>query len=415
LIKLIGVEIDTSYQSSQSQTLDVAWQLFHCGYISNTNGNGIDVWKEAKLPIKDEYRFIRKNYSAIWSWYVLVIRVLTLKNPFREVNGFWKARDAKRLFYAQKAITYNEYFTFKSPLLESNPLVSVIIPTLNRYSYLKDVLTDLENQNYKNFEVIIVDQSEPFDKSFYNNWSFSLRYWYQEEKALWKARNDAIQSAHGEFLLLYDDDSRVDPNWIEHHIRTLDFFQSDISSGVSISQVGAKVPAHYSYFRWSEQLDTGNVMIKRQVFEQVGLFDRQFEKQRMGDGEFGLRSYLAGFKNISNPYAKRLHLKVSEGGLRQMGSWDSWRPKNLFAPRPIPSALYLFRKYFGSKSAILIILVMSLPSIIPYKWKSKHEFIPLLIPILPILLPLLLIQVTSSWIKSGNMLKVGSLISKLEA
>jgi hypothetical protein len=56
-----------------------------------------------------------------------------------------------------------------------------------------------------------------------------------------------------------------------------------------------------------------------------------------------------------------------------------------------------------------------LPSIIPYKWKSKHEFIPLLIPILPILLPLLLIQVTSSWIKSGNMLKVGSLISKLEA
>ena len=89
----------------------------------------------------------------------------------------------------------------------------------------------------------------------------------------------------------------------------------------------------------SDQLDTGNVLLKRGVFKKIGLFDRQYEKQRMGDGEYGLRAYLEGFLNISNPYAQRLHLKVGTGGLRQMGSWDGFRPKNWFGPRPVPSVL----------------------------------------------------------------------------
>jgi GT2 family glycosyltransferase len=90
------------------------------------------------------------------------------------------------------------------------------------------------------------------------------------------------------------------------------------------------VPQNYSFFRVSDQIDTGNVLIKRDVFQTIGLFDRQFEKQRMGDGEYGLRAYLEGFLNVSNPYAKRLHLKVGTGGLRQMGSWDGFRPKKFF-------------------------------------------------------------------------------------
>ena len=34
---------------------------------------------------------------------------------------------------------------------------------------------------------------------------------------------------------------------------------------------GSPVPKHYSHIRWGDQLDTGNVLIKRKVFEKVGL------------------------------------------------------------------------------------------------------------------------------------------------
>jgi glycosyltransferase involved in cell wall biosynthesis len=307
-----------------------------------------------------------------------------------------------------------EYSTFTSSLEERMPLVSVIIPTLNRYQWLYDGLKDLENQRYKNFEVIVVDQSQPFRAEFYKDWDLSLRVWHQEEKALWRARNEAIQTAKGDYILMYDDDSRVDTDWIIQHLRALDFFKADISSGVSISAMGAKVPAHYAYFRWSDQLDTGNVLIKRSVFEKIGLFDRQFEKQRMGDGEFGLRAYLAGFKNVSNPYARRIHLKVGEGGLRQMGSWDGWRPKKLFAPRPIPSVLYLYRKYFGTVAAIKNIMTSVMVSLVPYRFKGDARFILLIILFSPLLLPFVLIQVLLSWHKSSQKLSQGAIIPKIE-
>ncbi|MNE78170.1 hypothetical protein D3C80_1745480 [compost metagenome] len=127
----------------------------------------------------------------------------------------------------------------------------------------------------------------------------------------------------------------------------------------------------------------------------------------MGDGEFGLRAYLAGYKNISNPKAKRIHLKVSEGGLRQMGSWDGWRPKKLLGPRPVPSVLYLSRKYFGNSLSRWYVLRAILPSLVPYQFKSNRALKVLSFVLIPFLLPLVGYQVWKSWGLSSCKLKKG--------
>ena len=199
-----------------------------------------------------------------------------------------------------------------------------------------------------------------------------------------------------------------------NNFKCLDFFKADISSGVSISIVGAEVPKNYAFFKHSSQLDTGNVMIKRKVFEAIGLFDRQYEKQRMGDGEYGLRAYLHGFKNISNPHAQRLHLKVGVGGLRQMGSWDGFRPKKWFSPRPIPSVVYQFRKYYGNRMTIYSLLRLVPPSTLPYKYKGNKRLILLAYLSLFLIWPLLLVQVIQSWNKASLKLKQGALIKKFQ-
>src|SRR5690606_7606023 len=153
----------------------------------------------------------------------------------------------------QNHFTYPGYDNFESKIIKGRPFISVVIPTLNRYEYLRDVFKDLEKQTYTNFEVIVVDQTDDFQADFYKGWKLDLKFWFQEEKALWKARNEAIKSAKGEYILLYDDDSLVENDWIEQHLKTPDFFDADLSSGVSIRVVGAEIPVHYSYFRWSEQ------------------------------------------------------------------------------------------------------------------------------------------------------------------
>lgn len=409
----ILLEKDTNYKSQDAQERDLAWNAFQLGFISDEEQKGIDVWEKCKLPVQDEYRFVRKNYHKAWVFYILFFRLISLKNPFKEILGFLNSQKAKRNNFSKNFIQYPDYSGFESTLVKENPLISVVIPTLNRYEYLKDVFKDLENQTYKNFEVIVVDQTDNFKEEFYKGWKLDLKYWYQEEKALWKARNEAIKSAKGEYILLYDDDSLVESDWIEQHLKTLDFFNADLSSGVSISTIGAEVPVHYSFFRWSDQLDTGNVLLKKDIFRKIGLFDLQFEKQRMGDGEFGLRAYLNGYKNISNPKAKRIHLKVSQGGLRQMGSWDGWRPKKLFGPRPVPSVLYLSRKYFGNRNSVSMILVNVFPSFIPYKFKKSKLLKLLSFLVLPLLLPLILFQVGKSWSLASEKLKVGAKVDRL--
>lgn len=415
-LKAAGIEItiDEEFISPEARQRDLAWRAFKQGWVATDNlEKGLDVWHEVTLPVADEYRFIRKYYSAVWCNYILMLRLLSLKNPVKEISGFLRSRNVKR---------YNVYANSLSAKAGENDAkidkarhkVSIIIPTLNRYKYLKDVLDDIGKQTYQNFEVIVVDQSDPFQATFYQQWSYDIKVIPQQEKALWLARNTAIKMSTGDLILLFDDDSKVEADWIEQHIRCLYNYNADISSGVSISKVGDKIPEHYKYFRWSDQVDTGNVMVKKQVFAELGLFDRQFEKQRMGDGEFGLRAYLAGYKNISNPLAQRLHLKVGEGGLRQMGSWDAFRTKNLTDPRPIPSVLYLFRKYYGDKFARLAMLIELPGSIVPYKYKGNREKLMWGSLIAFMLSPIILLQVLRSWRTSGKMLRQGDKIEWLK-
>ena len=147
------------------------------------------------------------------------------------------------------------------------------------------------------------------------------------------------------------------------------------------------------------------MLVRKEIFTKIGLFDTKFEKQRMGDGEFGLRAYLSGYRNISNPLAKRIHLKVGQGGLRQMGSWDGWRPKKFFGPRPVPSILYLFRKYYGNSAARWALLKNVPASIVPYQFKGNKVFIVLGIFISILIVPIVSVQVIFSWYKSSSILK----------
>lgn len=432
------IDFCDEYGSFDAALADAAFQAWHRGIIKSDRQCGLNLVSTKRRVRKvvlmrervievcgdvfisdvfDNYRFVRRFFSPLHSVMILLLRLLGLHNPFREILAFWRSLRVKRICLWERCadvLRGDDYDCFESALVKRSPMVSVIIPTLNRYAYLKDVLSDLERQDYKVFEVIVCDQSDRIDWDFYKGWNLDLKVTEQREKALWLARNRSIQSASGEYILLYDDDSRVDSNWIREHLKCLDYFQCDISSGVSFSTVGDRVPPNYAYFRWGDQVDTGNVMFRRDLMCVTGMFDRQFERERQGDGEFGLRAYLCGTKNVSNPRAKRIHLKVATGGLRQMGSWDGLRPTKLFAPRPIPSILYLERKYFGNAAARMLLLQSVPLSLTPYKYKGNRKMSLFYLLSLIVTFPIVLTQVFISWHRSSIKLKEGDKIEFLQ-
>jgi glycosyltransferase involved in cell wall biosynthesis len=395
------------YEDPRAMRMDAAFQGLLRGIIPAT--------AEALRPedvhtvthIGDNYRFVRRYYGLKWSLYIYLLRMVTFHQPFRETRCFLASGRVRRMQPYSRHKVYEGYEQFDSPLVRSAPRVSVVIPTLNRYVYLKDVLSDLEKQDYRNFEVLVCDQTEPIQEDIYQNTSLDLKLIRQSEKALWLARNRCIEQADGTYILLFDDDSRVEPDWITQHLKCVDYFGVRISAGVTHTLVGHGLSPKETYFHLSDVFDTGNALVHKEVFQQAGLFDRQFEKQRMGDGEFGMRAVLSGEKIISNFKAMRIHLKVETGGLRQMGSWDALRPKKLLAPRPVPSVLYFIRQYFGP-SAALSYLAINLPSsFIPYKWKKSRGLKALSFLLMPVYLPLMLYVGCRSWAKATSMLKRG--------
>lgn len=401
------------YNSTIAKQMDLSYQGLQKGFIPLTNVQQSILQSAIIDNLADNYLFTMRYFGVTKSLFVLILRLLFLHNPIAECYAFLFTIGRKKVHLFERHKSHDKFLTFESNLLKDRPLVSVVIPTLNRYNYLKDVLSDLEHQTYTHFEVLVCDQSEPINENFYSNWNLDLKLIPQVEKALWLGRNRCIQAARGKFILLFDDDSRVQPDWIEQHLRCIDYFKVSISAGVTNTIVGHGMSPKENYFHLSDVFDTGNAMVRRNVFEVIGLFDRQFEKQRMGDGEFGLRALLGGFPLISNPYAQRIHLKVNTGGLRQTGSWDAIRPTKLFAPRPVPSVLYYIRKYFGDRQAILYIIQNVPFSYIPYKYKKSKILKVFCLLLLPAILPLVLWTTISSWKYSTIKLIAGPKISKL--
>ncbi|MGY0392940.1 glycosyltransferase family 2 protein [Bizionia sp. KMM 8389] len=395
--------VDGHYRSETARAYDLSWQAVQAGYI----GDAPCYTAFEAVPLFDNYYFIRKQFHPAWVLYVLLMRLVTFHNPIQEIRAWWASGKIAVKNTGIQPIAYPDWNGFESDMLVAAPLVSVVIPTLNRYAYLEAVLRDFEAQDYRNFELIIVDQSEPFQPDFYQAFDLDIQVVRQAEKALWLARNTAVTLAKGDLIALSEDDVRIAPDWLSTHIQCLDYFDAQVSAGVFYA-AGSQIPQDRSFFAMATQFATGNAMLYKSVFEAVGLFDRQFEKQRMGDGEFGARVYLAGIRSISNPYASCIDVKAGTGGLREMGSWDAFRPSNFFAPRPIPSVLYYFRSYYGN-SAARWALWRTIPiSIFPYQFKKNKPLLVIGALLSVLLLPVVCCQVFSSWHLASKKLRDGA-------
>ena len=181
----IQLELDESYDSKSAQYADIGYRAWNKGQLTLiTLEIENQIIAESRPTLKDEYLFINKYWGKHWSVFALVKRLLKLNNPVREIGAWTKASGKKKINVFSQPIDRKEFEGFSSVLIEEKPLVAVIIPTLNRYTYLRDVLHDLENQDYKNFEVIVVDQSTPFDKDFYKEFNLQYEYYSPERGAV---------------------------------------------------------------------------------------------------------------------------------------------------------------------------------------------------------------------------------------
>ena len=90
---------------------------------------------------------------------------------------------------------------------------SLILCTVNRTSEVKELLNSLSKQNFKNFEVVVVDQnSDDKVKKLLSEYEFLEITYLKSELGLSKARNIGLRHCTGDIVCFPDDDCSYPEN-----------------------------------------------------------------------------------------------------------------------------------------------------------------------------------------------------------
>ncbi len=98
--------------------------------------------------------------------------------------------------------------------------VSIILPTYNRVRFLPEVLCSIEQQEFRDWELIVVDDgSTDNTKEIVNNFrkksQNKVSYIYQDNKGPGAARNKGLDYATGIYIAFCDSDDI----WLPHHLK----------------------------------------------------------------------------------------------------------------------------------------------------------------------------------------------------
>lgn len=98
--------------------------------------------------------------------------------------------------------------------------VSVIIPVYNVEKYLARCLDSVINQTYLNLEIILVDDGSPDNCGAicdeYALRDDRVRVIHQENGGVSSARNTALQTASGEYIVFVDSDDSILPDYVKN-------------------------------------------------------------------------------------------------------------------------------------------------------------------------------------------------------
>lgn len=219
------------------------------------------------------------------------------------------------------------------------PRLSIAIPTWNGKHHLELCLPSLRKQTFRDFEVIIIDNGST-DGTV--EW---LRAEYPDMRVIALPRNIGVTAAfnigvrecRGEYLVLLNNDTEAEPNWLEELVRVAEKYPTagavaskmkvwddrtlihtagdfyTISGRPGNRGVWQKDDGRFDQEEWVFGACGGAALYRTELFEEIGEFDEGLESY-LEDIDLAWRAQLAGYGAVFAPNAIVYHKISATGG-----------------------------------------------------------------------------------------------------
>lgn len=268
------------------------------------------------------------------------------------------------------------------------PKVSVIIPNYNGEKYLRGCIESLRKQDDLDFETIIIDNaSQDSDYKWLDDYKDIIFKRLDKNYGFSPAVNVGIKMAKGEYVLLLNNDTVVEEDFVRQMVKAVEKDQRIF--GVSSKMIAYQDHSimddagdEYTVLGWAYKIGDGKpvedfmkpyrvfsacagaALYRKKVFDEIGLFDEAFFAY-MEDVDVSYRARIYGYYNVYCPEAKVYHIGSATSG----GKYNAFKVR-LAARNNV---------YVPYKNMPLLQLIFNLPALlvgtlVKYIWFYKKGF-----------------------------------------
>jgi glycosyltransferase involved in cell wall biosynthesis len=197
--------------------------------------------------------------------------------------------------------------------MATSAVVSVVVPVRDGAAVIGDCLTAIASQRgAPAYEVVVVDNgSTDATADIVRQRHPDVRLVCEQWPGSYAARNAGIRAAAGEIVAFTDADCTPQPGWLAAACAAIDAGADLVGGGIAMHRSARPTVAErYDRAVYLRQQDlvrhhgwavTANLVVRRSVFDALGLFDPTLPSG--GDRDLCLRAGTAGFRLVYAPEA----------------------------------------------------------------------------------------------------------------
>jgi len=198
------------------------------------------------------------------------------------------------------------------PKLSNQPVISVVVPAYNRSATIADCLRSVQNQTYRNWEAIVVDDGSKDGtatvvEQIAREDARVRLIQHEHNRGAQAARNTAIRAAKGDWIAFLDSDDHFLPHSLETRLKVAAAERvSVVDSASNIIELDGQVrpyrvsplcgQVYQTLLRRDGPMFQG-LLVKKQALQKINYLDEQIVAYQEWDTSIRLaKNYAFGFE-----------------------------------------------------------------------------------------------------------------------